>query len=226
MTAAESVDVAALYRSAGFGSDVARGEHPALVVVDLTRGFTEPSFPIGADLTHVVAAAATLVDAAHRFGLPVVFTAISYDSDDQARVWRQKAPGLSALTSGSDAVRLDPRLPVHDCDSVVIKHGASAFFGTGLASILIGLRVDTLVICGATTSGCLRATVVDAVQYGFPVLIPVEAVGDRATGPHESALFDLHQKYGDVTTADDVTDYLRRAACPPATTRVARGSTS
>jgi N-formylmaleamate deformylase len=212
-------DIARTYRRAGFGHTVERGDRPALLVVDLTRGFTESQFPLGADLAREVAATARLVVVAHELHVPVVFTVITFRTENEGRVWRQKAPGLSVLTEGSEAVRVDPRLPISANDDCITKSGASAFFGTALAPLLFGMRVNTLVVCGATTSGCVRASVVDAVQYGFPVLIPAEAVGDRASGPHEAALFDLDQKYADITTEDDVADYLRRPRghAPPAT---------
>jgi nicotinamidase-related amidase len=143
-----------------------------------------------------------------RQGIPVVFTTIAYSSPFEGRVWRQKAPGMSALLVGTRAVELDPRLGYTAADRVVVKQGPSAFFGTGLATQLISERIDTLVVCGATTSGCVRATVVDAVQFGFPVLVPRECVADRAGPPHEASLFDMQAKYADVITADEAAAYL------------------
>jgi nicotinamidase-related amidase len=105
-------------------------------------------------------------------------------------------------------VEIDPRLPREPQDPVVVKRGASAFFGTHLAATLTSLGADTVVVCGATTSGCVRASVVDAVQSGFPVLVPRECCGDRAEGPHEANLFDIDAKYGDVLALDDVVAYL------------------
>jgi len=112
------------------------------------------------------------------------------------------------LAEGSELVEIDPRLEPRPDEPVLVKKGASAFFGTDLAERLHALGVDTVVICGATTSGCVRASVVDAVQHGFPVLVAREAVGDRAQGPHDANLFDIQQKYGDVVSVDDVVSYL------------------
>lgn len=120
----------------------------------------------------------------------------------------------AALRHGSEAIELDPRLHRAEGDIVVVKHGPSAFFGTGLAPLLVGLGVDTVVICGATTSGCVRASVVDAVQHGFPVLVPRECVADRARAPHEASLFDLQAKYADVISAGDAAGYLTACAAP------------
>jgi maleamate amidohydrolase len=189
------------YTRAGFGAAVPRGSSPALVVVDLTRGFTEPGFPSGADLTNEVAATNDLVEMAHEHGAPVIYTAISYteaEADGDSIAWLRKAPGMRSLREGSPEVALDPRLDKQIGDHLIIKKGASAFHGTGLAGLLNGLRADTVLVCGATTSGCVRATAVDAVQSGFNTLVVRDACGDRARGPHDAALFDLQAKYADV----------------------------
>ena len=202
----------ATYERAGWGGAVDRGARPALVVIDLTRGFTEPGFDAGADLTEVVAATARLVEAAHDRGYPVILTRIVY-SEAEVRpgvvTWLTKAAGMRAMLEGSDEIVLDPRLPVDPARDVVVdKKGASAFHGTTLASLLRARGCDTVVLTGATTSGCVRASAVDAVQDGFSVLVPRQAVGDRAQGPHEANLFDIHAKYGDVIELDDALDYL------------------
>ncbi|NLU73873.1 isochorismatase family protein [Streptomyces sp. HNM0575] len=188
-----------------------RGSSPVLVVVDLTRGFTEDAYPSGADLTGTVEATATLVEAARSARVPVIWTAIAYtpaEAEGHSVTWLEKAPGMRALVEGSQAVALDPRLPRRREDGLVVKKGASAFFGTHLAAALVGLGCDTVLVCGATTSGCVRATVVDAVQYGFPVLVPQECAGDRAQGPHDAALFDIQAKYGDVVPLSEALEYL------------------
>jgi N-formylmaleamate deformylase len=198
-----------IYDTAGFGSGLGFGRRPALVVVDLTRGFTEPAFPTGADLSGVVERTAELVELAHRQAVPVVFTVLEFtDAEVETLVWLRKAPGLSILRTGSDAVALDPRLPRAPGDLVISKVGASAFSGTHLASLLASRGVDTLIACGATTSGCLRATVVDAIQSGFAPVVPLQCVGDRATPPHDAALFDLQEKYADVVDVTVVRAYL------------------
>jgi maleamate amidohydrolase len=202
----------AVYARAGFGASVRRGERPAVVVVDLTHGFTDPAAPTGADLSDVVAATSELIEAGRPAGLPVVFTTIAYtpaEADGDAVAWLTKAPGMRALREGSRAVAIDDRLPVAARDHLITKKGASAFFGTGLTALLAGLRVDTVLVCGATTSGCVRATAVDAVQSGFSVLVPRQCVGDRAAGPHEANLFDIQAKYGDVIELADAISYLR-----------------
>ncbi|SHL32837.1 Nicotinamidase-related amidase [Pseudonocardia thermophila] len=202
-------DTDATYERAGFGASVRRGRRPAVVVVDLTNGFTDPAEPTGADLSDVVDATARLVSTARGRGLPIVWTTIAYTSAElDSVVWLQKAPGMRSLTEGSTAVAIDGRLPVADTDHVITKKGASAFFGTGLAAVLAAVRADTVIVCGATTSGCVRATVVDAVQSGYPVLVPRECVGDRAEGPAAAALFDIQAKYGDVVSLGDALTYV------------------
>ena len=214
-----SADTQQVYFRAGFGGAVRRGHRPALVVVDLTRGFTEAGFDTGADLSDVVGATSRLVEAAHAVGAPVAFTAIAYSDaevDSGAIVWLQKATGMATLREGGDAAALDPRLPRGERDPLLVKKGASAFAGTHLAAMLTAWQVDTVVVCGATTSGCVRATAVDAVQSGFPVLVPRECVGDRAQAPHDAALFDLQAKYADVVQLTEVLDYLASAPVGPA----------
>ena len=200
-----------VYRHAGFGAPVRRGARPAIVVVDLSRGFTDPAYPSGSELSDVVAATGTLIEAARAEGVPVVFTTIAFtaaEADGDAVAWLTKAPGMRVLREGSDAVAIDARLDLRPEDVVIVKKGASAFFGTSLAATLTAMGRDTVLICGATTSGCVRATAVDAVQSGFSVLVPRECVGDRAAGPHEANLFDIQAKYGDVIGVHDALDYV------------------
>lgn len=195
------------YVRAGFGGAVRRGRRPALVVVDLQRGFTDPAVPIGADMPDEVAAAGRLVRAFHAAGAPVVFTTIAF-AEHAPSAWLDKAPGLGVLRRGSALVEIDPRLPRRAEDPVVTKTAASAFFGTGLAGLLRAYGADTVVLCGATTSGCVRATAVDAVQYGFPALVVADAVADRVRTSHETALVDVQAKYADVVPLDRALDYV------------------
>ena len=215
----ESADQA--YARAGFGGRGPRGVRPAVVVVDLSRGFTEAEWPTGADLTSVVEATNTLLEAANTAGAPAVFTTIAYEQADVdgACTWLRKAPGLRILREGSELVDLDPRLKRRPQDPLVSKKGASAFFGTALAANLVALGADSVIVCGATTSGCVRASCVDAVQYGFPVLVPRECVGDRAQGPHDANLFDIDAKYGDVVSLDECVAHLRATAQADAVAR-------
>jgi nicotinamidase-related amidase len=202
---------ATTYRAAGFGAKVPRGKRPAVVVVDLIRGFTEDRFRLGSDLTPTIEATNRLASEARSASLPVVFTVISYteaEATGSMVPWLDKATGLRELVEGTAAVELDPRLDRGASDLVVTKKGASAFFGTALSAALIALGADAVLVCGATTSGCVRATAVDAVQSGFRVLVPRQCVGDRASGPHDANLYDINEKYGDVIELDEAVEYV------------------
>lgn len=199
-----------VYDRAGFGGRVERGQRPAIVVVDLTNGFTDARQPTGANLDDVVAQTRRLIDTARDGAIPVLFTTIAFDPGRlHTSAWLRKATGMAALVAGSPLVAVDARLAPRAEEVLITKQGASAFFGTDLAALLTSAGVDTVLIAGATTSGCVRATAVDAVQSGFTVLVPRQCVGDRAWGPHEANLFDIDAKYGDVIDVDDAIAYLR-----------------
>ncbi|MER5437775.1 isochorismatase family protein [Streptomyces sp. NPDC002790] len=205
-------DTETTYERAGFGRPVRRGMRPALLVVDFTYGFTDVRYPTGADMSGPVRATRRLLDTARASELPVAFTTIAYGPGEvRSLTWLDKATGMAALTTGSRLVEIDSALGRRPEEPVFVKHGASAFFGTGVASYLVSTGADTLVVTGATTSGCVRASVVDAVQLGFPVLVPRAAVADRDEGPHEANLFDIQQKYADVVDLDDALTYLAAA---------------
>ncbi len=127
-------------------------------------------------------------------------------------IFVQKVPILRTLVPGEPMAEIAPELPPVDTDVVIVKQYASAFFGTSLAAMLISLGVDTIVLIGCSTSGCVRATAVDGIQHGFRVIVPHECVGDRHAAPHAANLFDIDSKYGDVVAKKDVLAYL--AALP------------
>lgn len=188
------------------------GRRPALLLVDMIRGFTDAACPLGCDCPGVVAANAVLLEAFHGAGLPVYFTTVVYHDAAQARVFRQRIDALNLLTPDSDWVSLDERLPREAGDELVEKQWASAFHKTDLDRRLRARGVDSLVVTGLTTSGCVRATAVDGLQYDYPVVIPREAVGDRNPQAHEANLFDLHAKYADVASLADVLAMLAAVA--------------
>ncbi|WP_193092858.1 MULTISPECIES: isochorismatase family protein [Halomonas] len=200
---------AAIYHQAGFGCAVPRGSCPAIVVVDFSYGFTDTQYPTAADMRKQIAATRRLTDIARAMGFPVIYTTIAYHSGELDMLpWLKKASGMAALLEGSRLVEIDAATSIQPNDTIVTKKGASAFFGTSLAAMLSGAQVDTLVVTGATTSGCVRATVVDAVQSGFNVLVPRDCCADRTSAPHDASLYDMHQKYADVTDADDIYTWL------------------
>jgi maleamate amidohydrolase len=198
-----------IYERATFGTPLTLGERPAVLVVDLARGFTDPSYLLGTDCTDVVEATKRLLDLARARELPAIFTAVGFDgSGRDSGLWPKKMPSLDELVIGTEAVEIDPRLERRPDEPVIVKKGASAFFGTNLSAILATLRVDTVILCGVTTSGCIRATAVDLLQHGFPTIVPRECVGDRVPGPHEANLFDIHAKYADVVSLNDALAYV------------------
>ncbi len=174
------------------------GLAPALIVVDMIKGFTDPACALGSDCPEVVAANASLLQAFHARGLPVYFTRVVYHRADQARVFRDRIQALNVLTPDSRWVQLDDRLEVGAGDEIIDKQWASAFHQTDLDRRLRARGVDSLVVTGLTTSGCVRATAVDGLQHDYRVVVAREAVGDRNSAAHEANLFDLHAKYADV----------------------------
>lgn len=200
-----------VYDAAGFGRPVQRGSRPAIVVVDFTYGFTDPQYPTAADMSAQIAATRKLTDLARARGFPVIYTVIAYHPGELDKLsWLKKATGMAALVEGSRLVEIDSATGAQPEDAVVVKKGASAFFGSTLGSLLTGAGVDTVVVTGATTSGCVRATVVDAVQSGFAVLVPHDCCADRAQAPHDANLYDMQQKYADVTDSADVMSWMQQ----------------
>ena len=198
-----------IYERARLGQSVTLGVRPAVLVVDFSRGFTDPDSTMGSDLTWEVDATSRLLGAAREREIPVIFTTIGFEPNlKDGALWLEKAPGLGELIIGGKWVEIDPRLERREEETVILKKGASAFFGTNLPSILVSQGVDTIVLCGATTSGCIRATAIDLLQYGYPTLVPRECVGDRAQEPHEANLVDIQAKYADVVSVEDALSYL------------------
>lgn len=171
----------------------------ALVLVDLSIGFTDPTqSPLASECPQVVEANRKLLEAFRRRGWPVFFTTVAYDDPSQARVFREKLPSLNILAAGSPLVEIDPRLAPLTDEPVLVKFWASAFFGTDLAERIRAAGADGVMVTGLTTSGCVRATALDALQNEFRVLVPEEAAGDRDAEAARGSLRDLQIKYADV----------------------------
>ena len=186
------------------------GSKPALIVVDVVRGFTDPSCPLGSEADEVVDANVRLMNAFHDTNLPVVLTTVIYRDDQQASVFRARIPALNLLTPESEWVLFDSRLPVAPGDLQLEKRHASSFHGTELDEWLRGQNVDSVVVTGLTTSGCVRATAVDGLQNNYRVVVPREACGDRDGQAHEANLYDLNAKYADVLSLEDTLALLPR----------------
>jgi len=199
------------FRARGFGIKIGFGERPALMIIDMLKGFTDTTMPLGANLEPQLEAQKPLLEVAHARDIPCIFSTVIYEEAEakDAGLWGIKMKGSLTLTAGSEAVKLDPRLDKRREDILLVKKYASCFFGTDLVARLNSRRVDTLIITGCTTSGCVRATAVDAVQNGFRPMVVREAVGDRSQAAHEQSLFDLNAKYADVVSLDETLQYLK-----------------
>jgi nicotinamidase-related amidase len=194
-----------VYDARGFGGRQGSGERPAVVVVDFIEGFTNPESALACDADAAVEATRSLLDAARAASVPVFFTTVAYDEGDleRAAMFVAKAPALATLRPGSPWIEVDARLGRRSEEPVLVKLFASSFFGTDLDELLRGEGCDTLILAGASTSGCVRATAVDGVQYGYRVLVPREAVADRAADAHNGSLLDIDAKYGDVISVKE-----------------------
>lgn len=195
----------------GFNGTLAWGRRPALLVIDFQRGFTEPAVsPLASDCTGAIQATNRLI-AAMRGVAPVFFTIVGYEANlSDMGPWGEKGTTLGTLVRNTPACQLDPRLDYDpQADTIVHKTQASAFFGTPLAALLAGRQCDTVVVAGCTTSGCVRASVVDAMQNGFRPFVARQCVADRSPVQHESNLVDMQAKYAEVC---DVDELVRRLA--------------
>jgi nicotinamidase-related amidase len=199
------------FKDRGFGLTLGFGKKPLLLVVDITNAFTDPGSPLGSDLGREIEQSNRLIDAAHAKRIPVIFSTVWYEQEDfsDAGIWVKKQAGVKHLRAGTRAVRLDERLHRAPGDAMLVKKYASCFFGTDLVTRLNSHGADTVLICGCSTSGCVRATAVDACQNGFRPMVVREAVGDRSQAAHEQSLFDLHSRYADVVGVEETLSYLK-----------------
>jgi nicotinamidase-related amidase len=206
-----------VYDARGFGGRQGSGERPAVVVVDFIEGFTNPESALACDADAAVEATRSLLDAARAASVPVFFTTVAYDEGDleRAAMFVAKAPALATLRPGSPWIEVDARLGRRSEEPVLVKLFASAFFGTDLDEMLREAGCDTVLVVGASTSGCVRATAVDALQHGYRVLVPREGVADRAIDAHNGSLVDIDAKYGDVISIAEAIAAVAQAATEP-----------
>jgi maleamate amidohydrolase len=205
------------YARAGYHASQTWGRRPALILVDFAQAYFEPTSPLfgGDGCRTALASALALREVAHEAGHPVILTEVIYRKGGaDGGVFFRKAPVLSCFVAGSPTQRYADGLVPRDDELVVSKQYPSAFFGTSLAATLTASGVDTLVIAGLTTSGCVRATCVDSMSHGFITLVAREAVGDRDPRPHEANLFDMNAKYADVVSEAKAAAYFRSTALP------------
>lgn len=197
-----------------FDGKVGFGRNPAVVVIDFTLAYTTPGSPFFAEgVVRAVADTVPLLQAARAAGIPVIHTKVMYHPSGADGGWFvRKVPALRKLVPGEPLAEIDPKVAPLAEEVVIVKQYPSPFFGTPLAPMLATLGVDTLILAGCSTSGCVRAGALDGVQHGYRVIVPRECVGDRHDGPHDANLFDINAKYGDVVGRDEVIQYLTNLA--------------
>jgi nicotinamidase-related amidase len=179
-----------------------------LIVVDATLGFTDPASALGSESEAELRVIARLIAAFRARGLPIVYTVNAYSHKSEASVFRAKLPLLDLLVTGSRMAEIAPQIVPQAHEIVLRKVVPSAFFDSPLRQMLVNLGVNSVLVCGFTTSGCVRATAVDALQCNFRLLVVRDACGDRDRAAHEANLRDLDLKYGDVVSADDALKML------------------
>ena len=197
-------------REAGFGGEIGWGSRPALVVIDLAEAYFTPGSDLCLPSRSCLESAARVLEATRAAGHPVLHTRVAYaEGGVDGGLFFRKVRGLRHFVADDPLGRPVLEVAPLPGEVVVTKQYASGFFGTSLASTLTSLGVDTVVLVGVSTSGCVRATTLDALQHGFRPVVVREAVGDRDPGPHEANLFDLQAKYADVLSEDEVVARLR-----------------
>jgi maleamate amidohydrolase len=196
----------------GYGqARIEPGERPAVLVIDLQYAFTDPEFIFGGAelIERATVNTARLLKVARAAGVPVFHTVVEWRDENELGLWTIKLPPCAEITPGSRWAEVDGRL-WEDSDVLLPKKWPSFFHGTPLISLLTAQQRDTVIVTGCTTSGCVRATTVDAFSYGFRTILPEDCIGDQGKDAHESNLRDVHRRYAEVTSSDEVISYLER----------------
>jgi maleamate amidohydrolase len=204
-------DLASNYKGV-FDGRLGFGKRPALLIVDFVNAYVTEGAPLYApDVVSAVEETIPLLSLARHKQIPILFTKVLYNKNFRdGGIFIQKVPVLKTMVEGEPLAEIVPQLTPIESDIIIVKQYASAFFGTSLAATLTSLGVDTILLTGCSTSGCIRASAVDGMQYGFRVIVPRECVADRHPGPHEANLFDINSKYGDVVSKAEVMEYLEK----------------
>jgi maleamate amidohydrolase len=204
-------DLDSNYARAGYHHKIGFGKHPALLLIDFVAAYFDTGSPLYAGVEETLASALRVLAAARDARILTVFTNVKFTRGGvDGGVFTRKVPALKVLEDGNPLGGWPRGLVPREDELVITKQYPSAFFGTSLASTLTAARIDTVILTGLTTSGCVRATCVDAMSHGFVPIVVREAVGDRDPRPHEANLYDMSAKYGDVVGEDDARAYLRR----------------
>jgi len=212
MATKSSEELATNYKLA-FDNRLGFGDRPALILVDFVQAYFDASCPLYADVDDALASALRIREAARKANVPVIYTNVVYqEGGADGGVFYRKAPVLENFVVGNPMGNWPEGLAPADGELVVSKQNPSAFFGTSLAADLSAMGVNTLIITGLTTSGCVRATCVDAMSSGFVPIVVADACGDRHEAPHAANLFDMNAKYADVVSEEDVLNHLQNCA--------------
>jgi nicotinamidase-related amidase len=196
--------------AASFDGHLPFGKHPALLIVDVVMAYFDKASPLYAGVEDALASNERLLFAARKASIPIIFTNVVYQPGGaNGGLFYRKLPALNVFDAGSPLGAFPPSLQPAEGELVISKQYASAFFGTTLASTLTANRIDSVLITGLSTSGCVRATALDALQHGFAPFVVREACGDRHPAPHEANLFDLQAKYAEVISEADAIGKLR-----------------
>ena len=198
-----------LYKNITFGTKIGFGTKPALILIDFCYGCTDPDMPIGFDQDEAIANSRIVLEVARAKNIPVIYMTVGFEEGGiDGGTFVEKIPALKSQRMGTRAVEIDERLIPHPGEPVILKKYPSAFFGTNLHSLLTTLGVDTTLLVGNSTSGCVRATAIDAISSGFRNMVLPECVADRDPEVHKHNLFDIGAKYADLVSVEEVVAYL------------------
>ncbi len=198
-----------IYQKQGFGNSSGIGQRPALLIIDFVNGFANPDQFGGGNIGEAIENTRELLAEARALDLPIAYTRVVYaDDGSDAGVFTLKAPALTQLTEKAFGSQIVDQLEPRHGEYIVRKTQPSAFFGTNLTAWFVSRGVDTVIVTGCTTSGCIRASVIDSMSYNFRTVVASDCVGDRALGPHEANLFDMEQKYADLMTSSEIIEVL------------------
>ena len=198
-----------IYQKQGFGNRSGIGQRPALLIIDFVNGFANPDQFGGGNIGEAIENTHGLLAEARALNLPIAYTRVVYaDDGSDAGVFTLKAPALTQLTEKAFGSQIVDQLTPSDGEYIVRKTQPSAFFGTNLTAWYVSRGVDTVIVTGCTTSGCVRASVIDSMSYNFRTVVASDCVGDRALGPHDANLFDMEQKYADLMTSSEIIEVL------------------
>ena len=198
-----------IYEKQNFGNISGIGSNPALLIVDFVNGFTDPNQFVGGNINDAINKTSELLKFSRLQKFPIAMTRVVYaDNGSDNGIFCIKAPALSNLTESNPSSQIVEELSPIAGEYIVRKTQPSAFFGTNLVGWLTSKSVDTVLVTGCTTSGCVRASVIDSMSYNFRTVVVTDGVGDRAIGPHEANLFDMQQKYADLMSVEEIIKYF------------------